>query len=217
MDRHPGLLGDVGVDQVEELDELLLAVPAVALADDLPGGPVQGREQRSRAVAGIVVGVPFRLARLQRQQRLGAVQRLDLGFLVHAQDEGTLRRAQVQADPVADLFHEPGVGGQFEGVGPMRLQPERTLDAHDGGLGQAGDLGRAPRAPVGGGLGFAFQGARDLALGRPRIMHATKTTLAVSLAQRTPHPTSSSAFTFRKSPHIGVARAIGSPRPRPLG
>ncbi len=95
MDFHPVFLGHGGVDQVEELDELLLTMPAVALADDLPCGHVQGREQGSRAVAGIVMGVPLRLAGFQRQQRLGAIQRLDLGFFVHAQDESPLRRAQV--------------------------------------------------------------------------------------------------------------------------
>ena len=31
VDLDPGLLGDVGIDQVEELDELLVTMPAVAL------------------------------------------------------------------------------------------------------------------------------------------------------------------------------------------
>ena len=51
VDRDPGLPLDLGVDLVEELEELLLPVPAVALADDMARDDVQGREQRGRPVA----------------------------------------------------------------------------------------------------------------------------------------------------------------------
>ena len=47
---------------VEELAEFLAAVTAEALADYLAGSNVEGREQRGRAVALVVVGPPLRLS-----------------------------------------------------------------------------------------------------------------------------------------------------------
>ena len=40
------------------------------------------------------------------QQRLGAVERLNLALFVHAQDQGAVRRVGVEADDVADLVDE---------------------------------------------------------------------------------------------------------------
>ena len=42
-------------DGVEELDKLLMAMPTMTLADDFSGGYVQGGEQRSGAMANIIV------------------------------------------------------------------------------------------------------------------------------------------------------------------
>jgi hypothetical protein len=41
-----------------------------------------------------------------QQQRLRPVQGLDLRFFIHAQNQSPVRRIQVQADNIADLFHE---------------------------------------------------------------------------------------------------------------
>ena len=75
---------DVSADLIEELSELDRAVAGKALADDVASGLVQGREERRRPVALVLGRAPRGLPRTQRQHRLGAVQRLDLRFLVHA-------------------------------------------------------------------------------------------------------------------------------------
>ena len=81
--RHAGL------DLVEELPELAGAVLRVATADHRAGGDVQRREERGGAVPGVVVGAPLRLARPHRQQRLGAVERLDLlGWMAPSRHRG---------------------------------------------------------------------------------------------------------------------------------
>jgi hypothetical protein len=46
-------------DQLEERQELLVAVPRVALVGDPPGGHLQRGKQRRGAVAGVVMGVPL--------------------------------------------------------------------------------------------------------------------------------------------------------------
>ena len=48
-----------------------------------------------------------------RQDRRGAIERLDLGLLVHAQHDRALRRGEIQADDVADLVDEQRVLGQL--------------------------------------------------------------------------------------------------------
>jgi len=101
-----------------------MAVPVVAGVGDLARGHLQGGDQRGGAVAALVVGGSLWQPRTDRQDRLGSVQGLDLGLLVHAQDHGLLRRVQVQAHHVADLGLQLGVGGELERLPAPWLQAE---------------------------------------------------------------------------------------------
>ena len=62
----------------EEREELLVTVPRVAGAGDLPGRGLQGGEQRGGTVAFVVVGHRPGPPGLHRQAGLGAIERLDL-------------------------------------------------------------------------------------------------------------------------------------------
>lgn len=66
------------------------------------------------------------------ERRLGAAQRLDLRFLINAQDDGRLGWVEVEPDDVVDLVDEQGVGGEFESVGAVGLKFEGLPDAADG-------------------------------------------------------------------------------------
>ena len=70
------------VDQLQEAQELLVAMACVAAPGDLAAGDVEGGEQRRRAMANVVVGAALHLAAAERQERLGAVECLDLTLLV---------------------------------------------------------------------------------------------------------------------------------------
>jgi len=48
-------------------------------------------------------------ALLQRQAGLGAVQRLDLAFLVDGKDDGVRRRIDIEPDDIAQFVDEIGV------------------------------------------------------------------------------------------------------------
>ena len=109
-------------------------------ADDLSRGDVEGREGRGRAVALVVVAAPLRLPGAHRQEGLGTVQGLDLALFVDTENQGTIRRRQIQADDVADLLHEEGIARQLEGLRAMRLQAEGPPDAMNG----RGRVGRSP-------------------------------------------------------------------------
>src|ERR1700681_1990387 len=50
----------------------------------------------------IVMGVPFDLPGSHREQRLGAIQRLDLRFLIDAEHQRVVWRVEIEADDVAD-------------------------------------------------------------------------------------------------------------------
>ena len=104
------------LDGIEEADELLVAVALHALADEAAVEHVEGREQRGRAVALVIMGHGAGTARLHRQARLGAVERLDLALLVDRQHHGMRRRIDIQPDDVLDLRGEVGIGRELENL-----------------------------------------------------------------------------------------------------
>ncbi len=63
----------------------------VAFADDEPRGDIERGKQRSRAMPHIAVRAPFRYARHHRQDRLLAIECLNLTFLIDAEDKGSGR------------------------------------------------------------------------------------------------------------------------------
>jgi hypothetical protein len=73
---------DLALDRIEEPDELLMPVAPHGAADDPALEHVESREQRGRAVALVAMGHRPAAAGFERQPRLGAVERLDLRFLV---------------------------------------------------------------------------------------------------------------------------------------
>src|SRR3974390_2911337 len=78
---HRFLLGYPGVDDIEEADELLMAMALHALADDVSVKHIERREKGGDAVPLIVVGDGAGTSLLHRQPWLGAVQCLDLAHM----------------------------------------------------------------------------------------------------------------------------------------
>jgi len=85
------------VDALQEGQELAVPVARQAGPHDGSLQHVEGGEQGGRAMAHIVVGLPSGDPRPQRQDRLRALQGLDLTLLVHAQDQGLVGRMEVDA------------------------------------------------------------------------------------------------------------------------
>ena len=56
------------------------------------------------------MGPPLGYARRHEQDRLLAIQRLNLGFFVYAQHDRPVRRRHVEADNVLYLVDKQGVG-----------------------------------------------------------------------------------------------------------
>ena len=89
MDIEP--FRDLSIDLLEELQELGRPVALVAFADDEPGGDIERGKQRGRTMPHIAVRTTFRHARHHRQDRLLAIECLNLAFLIDAEDERSVR------------------------------------------------------------------------------------------------------------------------------
>jgi hypothetical protein len=84
-----------------------------------------------------------------RQHRLGAVQRLDLGLLVHPQHHGLVGRVVVQPDDVDDLVDNQRIGRQLEGLGQLRFEPQGPPAPTDRRLAQPRPFRHRLPRPVG--------------------------------------------------------------------
>jgi arabinofuranosyltransferase len=145
------LLRDRLFDVTQELKELLVAMPALALGEDATGSDIEGREEGGRPVADVVVGDAFDVAEADRQHGLGAVEGLDLALLVDTQDDRVVGRIQIEPDDVTHLLDEEGIRRDLEVLLAMGLKAERLPDALYGGLRDPrlrGDRAARPVRPV---------------------------------------------------------------------
>src|SRR5258708_18934872 len=78
-----------------------------AFADDKPRGDIERGKQRGCTMPHIAVRAPLRHARHHWQDRLLAIKRLDLAFLINAEDKGTVRRGPVKAAAIAPPVDRP--------------------------------------------------------------------------------------------------------------
>ena len=92
---------DARFDLAQKGDEVLRPMLGLTSGDHLAGRHVERREQIQGAMAHVVVSPSLGLADVHRQDRLRALQRLDLRLLVHREDHGIRRRSHVQP------HHEP--------------------------------------------------------------------------------------------------------------
>jgi hypothetical protein len=147
--------GDIGIDGVEEADELLMAMTLHALPEDVAFEDVEGGKEGSGAVALVIVGHGSSASFLHRQAGLSAVERLNLALLVDREHDGMVRRIDVEPDDVMQLGGELRIVGELELANAMRLQTMGTPDALNrtdadpdrGGHGWAGPMSHPCRWP----------------------------------------------------------------------
>src|SRR5262249_59057671 len=92
---------------------------------------------------------PAQFTRLDRQTGLGAVERLDLRFLVDREHHGMGWRMHVETDDIFHLLGESRVAGALEGAQAMRLQAGWGAGNVVGGQAPAGGFGPRAAGPVG--------------------------------------------------------------------
>ena len=163
----------LGIDFLEEADELLVAMSRQAIADDGAIKQAQRREQGRGAVPFIVVCHGPTATLLQWKTRLGAIESVNLAFLVNGEHQRLVRRIEVEPDHVMELLDKLSVAAELERPDEVRLETVPSPDPANGGLAETLGLGHGPRAPVSGRWGsglqrgfddgshFAFGDARD--------------------------------------------------------
>ena len=191
--------------------------------EHLPSGDVQRGEQRRRAVPDVVVGVAFGVAEAHRQRRLGAIERLDLRLLVHAQDHRVVGRAEAQPDDVAHFLDEERIGGQLEGLRQMRLDPEEGEPTLVPCSWQCPQLAPGACAPMRGGVGRLLQGTADHHRRHFLVVIGPGTTGAEFVVQaldagrsEAPSPLADGLWCYAEAPRDGrVGQAFGTGEDHP--
>ena len=105
-DVHVESTRHLRLDQIEKFAKLRRAVPLMKLRDHFAGLRIERGKQGRRPVPLVVVRPAFDLARLHRQQRLRAIERLNLRLLIDAEDRRMRGRIQIQPDDVPDLLDQ---------------------------------------------------------------------------------------------------------------
>ena len=97
-------LRHLGLDDIEEADEFLMAMTLHVVPDDCAVEDVEGGKQRCGAVTFVVVRHSAGAASLHRQSWLGAVKRLDLAFFVDREHDCISGWIDVETDDVLELL-----------------------------------------------------------------------------------------------------------------
>jgi len=156
-----GTAGITPDHQSKKGQEFLMPVAGAAAAAHLPGGHVQSGEQGGGSVPDIVVCPALDLAGPHRQERLGAVQRLNLGLLIDAQHHRFFRRVQVETHHVANLGDQLGVLAELEVAAAKGLDLVVTPDPQHRAGTHPHLTRHRRRGPVGLAFGRTAQGDTD--------------------------------------------------------
>ena len=120
---------DIRFDRVQKANELLMPVALHAAPDDLAIENIKRCEEGRGAATLVIMGHRAGAAFLHRQSRLGAVESLDLRFLVDREHDRMRRGIDIKADDIDEFFDEALVLRQFERADTMRREPVRRPDA----------------------------------------------------------------------------------------
>src|SRR5215831_2768019 len=96
---------------------------------------------------------------------LGAVQRLDLAFLIDRENDGVVGRIDVEADDLFELGRELGIIRQLEPADQMRPQAVSTPDPLHRTDADASGLRHRRARPMAGGRRWPCQGQRHNTFG----------------------------------------------------
>jgi hypothetical protein len=136
------------VDRIQEFPKLDRPMSPMALPDHRSGFHIQSGKKGRRTMPAVVMGASFNLPGPHWENGLGAIQRLNLRFLINAQDQSTLRRIEIQPNDIPDLLNKERIRGKLEGFGTVGLQGKGTPNATDRTLAQTRSRRHRTGAPV---------------------------------------------------------------------
>ena len=141
-----------GHDIDKKVDKLGAGMALSGLAKDFSASGIKGSVKRKGSVAVILKTMSLGPAWRKGQNRIVAVQGLDSGLFVYAEDGGMIRRGKIKADNVGGLLLELGILAQHITAQPMRLKAVASPNPRNRHVIGA-KLGRQPTAaPLGGSI-----------------------------------------------------------------
>jgi len=138
-----------GLDGIEKTNEFLMPMALHTATDHRAVENVEGGEQSRRAVALVIVRERAQTSGFHRQTGLGAIQRLDLRFLINREHDGMSRWVDVEANDVPKLAGEVDVIRQLEGADPMGHETMGFPDPVHARRTDADGVGHHPHSPMG--------------------------------------------------------------------
>ena len=126
-----------------------VAVRLHTAADDGAVEHAERSEQGGRAVPLVIVCHRLTTPRLDRQPRLGAVERLDLALFVEREHHSVGRWIDVKPDNIGQLGSKARIARPLEGADAVGLQLVRLPDALYRAQRDADRFGHGPASPMG--------------------------------------------------------------------
>jgi len=120
---------NVHLDSIEETDELPMTMALHVAPKTVFFQGIQGSKQRRGVMALVVMRQAPALPGLERQAGLGAVDRLDLGFLVDREHKGMSGRGHVEAHNNFEFLGELWIARALESAQAMGLKPVSLPDS----------------------------------------------------------------------------------------
>src|SRR5258706_6180861 len=145
------------INLVEKFAKLNRTMAAMKLANDLARFCIERCKQRGGAIARVIMRSPLSLSRSHRKNGLRSVQRLDLCLLIHAQNQGLVRRVHVKPDDIANLVDKQRIFRKLKSLGSVGRETKRSPNAVHATVAQSARFGQRARAPVSSILGRGLQ------------------------------------------------------------
>ena len=113
------LSGDLPVDLAQEGQPLLMAMTRGGMSKDLAREIVEGRKQGHRSVTVVIMGLGADMTLAQGQTGLTALEGLTLALLIATEQEGTIRRIEIEANDIPEFLFKGQILGKFEALESM--------------------------------------------------------------------------------------------------
>jgi hypothetical protein len=160
---------NLALDLAQEGQPLLMAMTRGSMSKDLARKIVQGGKQSDRSVTVVIVTLGANMTLTQGQTGLTALEGgLTLTLLIATEQEGTIRRVEIEANHIPELLLKGQILGKFEALESMggdcvsRPQPLNARFA------QAGFPRHRAHAPGSSARGLSTSQAQGRADGRSR-------------------------------------------------
>ena len=126
-----------------------MAMTSGGMSKHLAREIVEGGKQGDRSVTIVIVGLGTNMTLAQGQTRLTALEGLTLALLIATEQEGTIRRIEIETNHIPELFFKGQILGKFETPESMRsdrMSRPQTLHARFAQAGFPRHRAHAPRS-----------------------------------------------------------------------